>query len=366
MVFGLFKKSKNKENKRESALYQYVKVKDKIKQTDDSVTIIFEQPDEKLIYKAGQYITCVCNIDDKEERRSYSLNSSPFSEEPPAITIKRDKEGKVSNYFIDHVKPGDELKIIRPMGNFTTDFNPDNQRHLVLIGAGSGITPLMSLLTSALYQEPQSKVTLIYGNRYEDQVIFKDQLDDLTEKYSGRFLVHHIISQPSDNWQGLKGRLNAEILKSLTKELIADDKTEFYLCGPQGMMQTTEEYLESVKVPKEKIRKESFVASPEIKEVKVMDKDENQEKEVTVLLDGEEFTFKVQPGDTILETALDHDIDMPYSCQSGICTTCRCKMISGEIEMEETEGLTDEELQEGYVLVCVGRPVTENVKLSVE
>ena len=364
-MLGLFKRRKKKQGKK-AASYRYLKVKDINKQTADSVTIVFEQPEEKIEYKAGQYITCICDLEDKEERRAYSLSTSPYMNEPLSITIKKEDGGKVSNYFYDHLKPGDELKIIQPMGNFTTAFNEDNQRHLIMIGGGSGITPLMSLITSALEIEKHSFITLIYGNRNEDTIIFKDKLSELEDKYPDRIKVHHVLSRPSSNWRGIKGRLDPETLNNIMKESPEYYQTEFFLCGPRGLMQMVEDTLKDNEVSDDHIHKESFVASSEIEDVEIVKKPLDQPKEVTILYDGEEYTIEVVPGKTILETALDNDIDLPYSCQSGICTTCRCKKLEGEIEMEETEGLTDEELKEGYVLVCVGHPLTKKVKLEVE
>ena len=365
-MLGLFKRKKSKKKEKKTASYRYLKVKDVAKQTSDSVTITFDQPEEKIAYRAGQYITCICNLEDKEERRSYSLSTSPYLDKSLSITIKKEDGGKVSNYFYEHLKPGDELKIIQPMGNFTTEFNENNQRHLVMVGGGSGITPLMSLLISALEVEKNSFITLIYSNRNEDTIIFKDKLDELEDKYPDRLKVHHVLSRPSSSWRGIKDRLNADEFNDILKKSPQYEQTEFFLCGPQGLMQMVESTLKGKQVPGEHIHKESFVASTEIEDIEVVKKGSDEPKEVTILYYGEEYKIKVPPGKTILETALDNDIDIPYSCQSGICTTCRCKRLEGEIEMEETEGLTDEELEEGYVLVCVGHPKSDKVKVEVE
>jgi len=357
-MLGLFKKKK-----KDKHFYDYLTVKDLQWHGKNAATIAFEAPEEPFDYKSGQYLTVIADVEGKEERRSYSLSSSPFLDKHPAITIKREEGGKVSGYLIDHLKPGDQVKVIKPMGKFTTDYDPKNKRHLVFIGGGSGITPLYSILKSALNQEPESKVTLIYSNRDDENVIFKEELQQLAVKHNDRFTYYQTFSRPGDSWAGEKGRLDQKKLASvLGDELKAN---EYYLCGPQGLMKTAEEYL------KEKgcvnVFKESFVASDEIKNIKVVEAEgQRKASEVTVIDGGEEYVFTVEPDKTILETALDNGIDLPYSCQSGICTTCRCKKLDGEVEMETSEGLTDGEIEEGYVLICVGHAKSDKVKLDLE
>ncbi|MFW5760258.1 MAG: 2Fe-2S iron-sulfur cluster-binding protein [Cyclobacteriaceae bacterium] len=357
-MLGLFKKKKKKEHR-----YDYLTVKELQWHGKNAATIVFEAPEDTFEYKPGQYLTIITEVDGKEERRSYSLNSSPYIDKNPAVTIKREEGGKVSGYLIDNLKPGDELKIIKPMGKFTTDFDPKNKRHLVFIGGGSGITPLYSILRSALEKEPESKVTLLYGNRDEENVIFKDKLQQLKNQYSDRFTYFHTLSQPGESWTGEKGRLDQEKLSAvLGDELKAN---EYFLCGPQGMMKMAEEYLKGQGCVN--VFKESFVASDEIKNIKIVESaGKRKPSEVTVIDGGEEYTFTVEPDKSILETALDNGIDLPYSCQSGICTTCRCKKLEGEVEMEVSEGLTDDEIAEGYVLICVGHAKSDKVRLDLE
>lgn len=357
-MLGLFKKKKKKEHR-----YDYLTVKELQWHGKNAATVVFEAPEDTFEYKPGQYLTIITEVDGKEERRSYSLNSSPYIDKNPAVTIKREEGGKVSGYLIDTLKPGDEVKIIKPMGKFTTDFDPSNKRHLVFIGGGSGITPLFSILTSALEQEPETKVTLVYGNRDEENIIFKEELPKLQEKYGDRFNLYHTLSQPGESWTGEKGRIDREKLAAvLGDELKAN---EYYLCGPQGMMKTAEEYLKEQGCVN--VFKESFVASDDIKNIKVVEAEgKRKASEVTVIDGGEEYTFTVEPDKSILETALDNGIDLPYSCQSGICTTCRCKKLEGEVEMEVSEGLTDDEIAEGYVLICVGHAKSDKVRLDLE
>lgn len=360
MVFNLFKKKKEKR----SAIYEFLKVSKVRRETPDAITIVFDNPKSgKLEYKAGQYLTLICTVNGKEERRCYSLSSSPFTHELPAITVKRDKSGQVSNYLIDRIKEGDEIKIIKPAGKFTTDFDESNKRHVVLIAGGSGITPLMSILLSLLEKESKSHATLIYCNVNEESIIFKDRLEELKSHYPQRLTLIHILSRPSENWTGLRGRLTPESFRIILRDFPVFEQTEYFLCGPKGLMDMAEQVLLSEEVKAVNIRKESFTAKEIVDSIVAPP---IEISEVTVYLDNEEYNFTVKSGKRILETALDHDIDMPYSCQSGICTTCRCKLLEGEVEMEEDEGLSDEEIAQGYVLVCVGYPKTPKVKLRVE
>jgi ring-1,2-phenylacetyl-CoA epoxidase subunit PaaE len=358
MVFSLFKKKK--ENNKPGI--DSLRVKEVIRETPDAITIVFEHPEkDPLPYKAGQYITCICEFDGKEERRCYSLNTSPHGEDLPAITIKKDPEGKVSNFLFDHIKAGDVIKTLPPAGNFTTEFHQANKRHLVMIAGGSGITPLMSILLSTIIKEPESFITLIYANRDEGSIIFKKRLEKLAIEKPEQLRIVHVLSKPSDDWPGIKGRLTEETLKKILDESPQYENSEYFICGPAGLMQMSENFLIARGIGRDKIRKERFTVEETEKEPgNVVPGD------VTVLLNNQEYTFHVKPDKTILEAALDNDIDMPYSCQSGICTTCRCMRLEGEVKMDEDEGLTDEEISEGYVLICVGHPLTPKVKLRSE
>ncbi len=256
------------------------------------------------------------------------------------------------------------------MGQFTTEYNKNNKRHLILFAGGSGITPMMSIIKSILTQEPESICSLIYCNRDHDSIIFKSQLDHLQSEYEGRLHVVHVLDNAPMNWQGYSGLLNPEMLKKLF-ERIPDwgaEKTTYLMCGPEGMMKNVDSLLALQHIPKEKIFKESFVAG-------VLDKEKKAEAptpsgaltahEVTIRYDGQEYKVKVEPNRFILETALDQGIDLPYSCQSGLCTACRGKAISGKVKLDEEEGLSQSERDEGYVLTCVGHPLTDDVVIEI-
>lgn len=366
-MFGLFKKDKKEETKSGPHYYD-LKIKQIVQETKDAISIVFEQPaNGKLAYKSGQFLTLIVNIGGKDVRRSYSLCSSPFLDESPAVTVKRVDNGVMSNWLADNLKPGSSIKVMEPMGQFTTEYVKTNKRHIVMFAGGSGITPMMSIIKSLLTQEPDSIVSLIYCNRNVDSVIFRDSLETWETKYEGRLHVIYILDEAPMNWQGYSGLLNHDMLVKLF-ERIPDwgiDKTTYLMCGPEGMMKNVETLLDAHKIPRAKIFKESFVTGTIDKEKKEVATTGNKAREVTIRYDGNEFKFMVEPNRTILETALDQGIDLPYSCQSGLCTACRGKALSGKVKLDEEDGLSQSEKNEGYVLTCVGHPITDDVVIEI-
>ena len=371
MAFNFFKKSKSKEESKEkpSNVPQYfdLKVTDVVQETSDAISIVFEQPNTPISYKSGQFLTLIADINGKEVRRAYSLCSSPFTERNLAVAVKRVEQGIMSNWLAENLKAGDTLKIMEPMGVFTTEYDTANRRHFVMFAGGSGITPMLSIMKSMLTQEPESKVTLVYANRNANSIIFKTALEQLEATYQDRFKTIHVLDAAPEDWQGPAGLLSPEILQPLYDEIPDKEGTTFLLCGPQGMMHTVEAFLETQNVPKDRIMKESFVsdaAAANGTEAKAAGEG-IVTREVTVIYDGEKHKFEVEPSSTILETALDRGIDLPYSCQSGLCTACRGKCLSGKVKLDEEEGLSEEEMAEGYVLTCVGHPLTDDVVIEI-
>jgi ring-1,2-phenylacetyl-CoA epoxidase subunit PaaE len=373
MAFSFFKKSNKpgKEANHGGPKYHELTIKDIVEETKDAITIVFFQPDSgKVSYKAGQFLTLIAPVNGKEVRRAYSLCSSPFVDADLAVTVKRVDNGLMSNWLPENLKVGDKLKVMEPMGQFTTEFVATNKRHIIMFAGGSGITPLMSIIKSTLAQEPDSICSLIYCNRDIDSVIFRNALDEMQTVDEGRLHVIHILDNAPMNWQGYSGLLNHEMLSKLF-ERIPDwgiEKTTFLMCGPEGMMKNVDTLLEARKISKDKIFKESFVQG-------IIDKAGKTEattasaprvaREVTIRYDGQEFKVMVPPDKAILETALDQGIDLPYSCQSGLCTACRGKALSGQVKLDEEEGLSRSERDEGYVLTCVGHPLTDDVIIEI-
>ena len=234
-------------------------MKEIIKETDEAITIVFDKSD--LIYEPGQFLTLLMTIDEQEVRRSYSLCTSPHTDQYPAVTVKRVASGKVSNFLSDTLKVGDAITIQAPAGNFTTDLHPNQARHLVMFGGGSGITPIMSLIKSVLNKEPASKISLIYANRDEDTIIFREHLHQLLSRYPERFHLVHMLENVTTRFACRGGLITPEAVPDLLADLPFQEKTtEYFLCGPQGMMDNVLDGLRALEIPTHLIHKESFVA----------------------------------------------------------------------------------------------------------
>ncbi|WP_375417807.1 2Fe-2S iron-sulfur cluster-binding protein [uncultured Hymenobacter sp.] len=369
-------------------MYLTLTVVDITHETPDAATIHLERADRQPIpSQPGQFLTLLlpCGPDGKTERRAYSLSSTPHDAPRLAVTVKRVAGGLVSNYLLDTVQVGQELQAMAPLGNFTLVPSPKAARSLVLIGAGSGITPLMSMLKAVLKTESQSHVLLIYGNRNEESVIFQQQLSELEAQSGGRLQVEHVYSQPTGPTRPHQhtGRLNRTTLLRILEQRhqFPAEQAEYFLCGPEGLMAETRAALELLNVPASRIRRESFVAAADTVEAAAASAataspagastsptppgGAKGSRPVKIQYEGSEYVLDVSPSQTILEAALDLDIDLPYSCQAGLCTACRGKCLSGEVTLDEREGLSDAELKQGYILTCVGHPVTDDVVIEI-
>ena len=373
MAFSFFKKSekpKKEETHSSGPKYYDLLVKNIVQETKDAISIVFAHPAAgKINYKSGQFLTLIITMNGKEIRRAYSLCSSPFVDQDLAVTVKRVEDGLMSNWLADNLKVGSTLKVMEPIGKFTTEYKTDNKRHIILFAGGSGITPMMSLIKSTLVQEPNSICSLIYCNRDIDSIIFKSELEKLEITDEGRLHVIHVLDNAPMNWQGYSGLLNHDMLTKLFERIpdwgIAN--TTYLMCGPEGMMKNVESLLDKRSIPKEKIFKESFVQGTINKEDKKQPavSGEPKAREVTIRYDGQEYKVLVPANKAILETALDQGIDLPYSCQSGLCTACRGKALSGQVKLDEEEGLSQSERAEGYVLTCVGHPMSDDVVIEI-
>lgn len=348
-----------------------LKVSKLVKLNKEAVAINFDIPEElKNIFKYthGQFISIQANIKGEKYRREYSICSSPYYENEFVIASKKIGNGIVSNYLYDELREGDILEVFPPNGKFFTELSPSNEKYYFLIGGGSGITPLMSILKSVLHVEPKSKVILYYGSADEEGIIFRDELISLQKKYADRFKLYFTLTNAVGSWNGLKGMINTIDLMNLMKDNLGVKslEAEFFICGPVEMMEKTKSDLMGQKVDQKKIHIEYFTA-PVIHDEyvpEVEDLDETKERNIEIILDGENHVITVKPGANILDAAIKSDLDPPFSCKSGICTTCRAKLYSGKVRMDEREGLSDSEIDEGYILTCQSHPLTDNVKLE--
>ncbi len=341
-----------------------------VRETPEAVSICFENPDKQVFnFIPGQYLTLKVNIDGHRFNRAYSLSSCPYTDADLVVTVKVTPGGKVSTWINQSLKEGMQMEILPPLGNFTALLNPANNKHYILIGAGSGITPLMSILRSVLHLEPNSKITLLYGNRDENSIIFEKTLKALKEQNPNRLEVIHSLSQGSSEWTGNKGRLNIEKIKELLEHIPTQSNNEYFICGPSGMMAEAKEYLKIAGIPTIQIHEEHFSAPLTHADEDEQPKSAGNEPipaQVTVILDGKESQIQVKPSESILDACLDHDIDPPYACMIGSCCTCKAKLISGKVIMDDREGLSDKEIAAGYILTCQSHPITEDVTVNYD
>ena len=358
-----------------------LRVSRKQTQTSDASVIYLEVPEAlkaTFDYTAGQYLTLKVDIDGQEERRAYSMCTSPLDGEL-GVCVKRLPGGKVSNYLLDQLHPGATLAVMPPDGRFVAEVDAAQRRAYYLVGAGSGITPLMSIARTVLATEVGSSVHLLYGNRSEQTIIFRDELAALERDYAGQFTVDHILSQPAKrkagglggmfgkkvtDWAGRVGRIDVQELERFLSEREArTERRAYYICGPGAMIDTVEKALLRKGIPAEQIHTERFVVE------EVADADRIQgtaDGAVKVTLDGQVIEVTVASDKTILEALVDAGYNPPYSCTSGACSTCIAKVTSGEVKMDVNHALDPDEVEEGYCLTCQAHPVTGGVEVSYD
>jgi ring-1,2-phenylacetyl-CoA epoxidase subunit PaaE len=358
--------------------FHKLKVSEVKNEIAEAVSVSFDVPaelKESFNFLPGQYTTLKMNVGGENVNRSYSFCSSPFLDEPLTIAVKRVAGGKGSNYINDNFKPGVEIEVMEPLGNFHSPLAESNEKHYILFGGGSGITPLMSILKSVLVKEPKSKVTLFYGNRNEDSIIFKDTLELLSAKYRDRLKIVHVLDLPLRTWIGYSGFMVKDMALRLLRENtnLNFQQAEFFICGPTPMMKSVEEALGLLQIPKEKIHIEYFTAKAEEDKqaatagtVVPTAEPFTGRTRVKIIYDGNEREFEVSEKETILEAALDAGYDPPYSCMVAACCTCRAKLVSGKVEMDDRESLTDSEIAKGYVLTCQSHPKSNGIVLNYD
>ncbi len=318
--------------------------------TADSRLVTFEVPADlvdEYRYEQGQHITLRAVVDGAEVRRSYSI-VEPVSAATLRVAVKRINDGVFSTYVEEQLEPGDILDVMSPTGRFNVPLLPDRARHHVAVAAGSGITPLMSIIATTLEEEPQSRFTLVYGNRTTDSVMFAERLEAMA---GDRLVVHHVLSREPGAEH--VGRVSAELLR----QLVPDAVDTWFVCGPQGLVDELTTALDG-----ERVLTEVFHTEPTHAEIGL-----DVESAVTVALDGTEATFALRSsGDTILDAALQQGLEPPYSCAGGACGTCRAKVVLGRAVMDQNHVLATEEITAGYVLTCQAHPVTEEVRLDYD
>ncbi|GAB3046715.1 2Fe-2S iron-sulfur cluster-binding protein [Spirosoma pulveris] len=336
-------------------------------EASDTKSYFLESVDGRSVrHRAGQFLTIILMHNGHEVRRSYSLSSA--ANEPLRLTIKRVENGEISRYLLDTLQVGDELKSLHPAGRFTVD--QQTAGDLVLLGAGSGITPLFAVIKEVLWTEPSRRITLLYSSPHERNIIFRKELDELQTQYPDRFRLIYLLSNPSDDWNGLRGRLNNVMLERLLPDLVgtSDRQTlRFYICGPGDYMRTAQFTIVFSGFRPDQIRREDFVIKPV-----VLTPPPTLAQDRTVLLrirqrEGEprEVEIQVPAYKSVLQAALDEEIKLPYSCRGGRCSTCVARCTSGSVHMIINDVLTERDLSEGWVLTCTGYPESDGVVIEI-
>lgn len=344
------------------AQFQTLTISDITRQTDQCVTLTFDVPANlkaDYTFKAGQYITLKTNIKDQEVRRDYSLCSSPSSGKL-TVAVKAVPNGTFSTYANSSLKIGDTLEVAKPQGRFVFEPIATEKRTIAAFAAGSGITPILSIAKTVLDQEPNSHFVLVYGNKTLKDTIFLQDLLDLQHQYKDRFDIQFLYSQSQEN-NALFGRIEKStvnlIVKNKYKHVTID---AFYLCGPEGMINTVKDVLAENNIEDTKINFELFTAStvPTDKNTEVVTEGNTA---ITVTVDDETQTFTMSQKQTILEAALKEDLDAPYSCQGGVCSSCIARVTDGKALMRQNNILTDAEVAEGLILTCQAHPTTPTI-----
>ena len=343
-----------------------------------SVAITFDIPSDsrdKFHFEPGQFLTLRADVNGQDVRRNYSI-SSPRSQllqrGELEIGIRPVEGGVFSNWAATQLKSGDTLKVMPPEGRFT--IKKPRAIHRVGFAAGSGITPILSIAATTLEEQNESKFTLIYGNRRMSSVMFNEALQDLKDRFPGRFTMIHILSQQAQEVDLLQGRIDAHKVKAIVDALLpAKSMDEVFICGPEAMIEVTEKALIDAGVPANRVHSERFTTSTSQAHKVQADMDASKEKtasaksvHMTIVLDGKEHEVALSPDEHVLDAALNAGLDLPFSCKAGVCSTCRCKVTQGEVTMDKNFTLEADEMAQGFALSCQARAATQKLVISFD
>ncbi|MEO7445877.1 MAG: 1,2-phenylacetyl-CoA epoxidase subunit PaaE [Ferruginibacter sp.] len=345
------------------------------KETPDCVTLTFNVPpglQEKFTFKEGQNITLKTSINGEEVRRSYSLCAAPH-EGKLKVAVKKVSGGIFSSFANENLQVGDTIEVLPPTGNFfSREIINTSQRYLA-IAAGSGITPVISIIKESLHTNLSASFTLLYGNKNSDSIIFFDELEDLKNRYMQRLQVIYVLSREHTEIPLQNGRIDAEKLASLKNILSFKNYHEIFLCGPEELIFTSRDFLLAEGIPASRIHFELFTIPGQAKSVvenkieNILTSDTGDHAQVTVKLDGRSFSFPLNyNGLNILDAALKQGADLPYACKGGVCCTCKARLTSGEIIMDVNYALEEEEVAAGYILTCQAHPRSPDVSIDFD
>lgn len=355
------------------ALFHSLRVKDIYKETTDCSVVTFDVPVDlyqDFSFNAGQHLTLKAIINGEDVRRSYSLCSSPL-EQQWKVAVKQIPGGLFSTYVNQELQAGDILEVMAPSGKFGVPVDTQKKKNYVAFAAGSGITPMLSIIKTHLAAEPDATFKLFYLNRTVKSIIFKEEVEQLRNQYFGRFEIFYFLTKEQRDIELFNGRFNSEKLQTLTKTLIDVSSTdEVFICGPEEMIFLIRDELVAAGLEKEKVHYELFVtglSEEDKKRAARLAEQKVEGVEVTIIDGGKEFHFTMTDEyDNILDAALGAGADLPFACKGGVCSTCKCKVEGGNVEMKINYALEEDEVAQNLVLSCQAVPTTERVKVNFD
>ncbi len=340
------------------------------KETEDTVSIAFTIPSDlqqDYSFQSGQYLTLRATIDGEDTRRSYSLCSSPFENEW-RVAVKRVEGGKFSNFANEKLTVGQAMEVMTPTGNFHVNISESNKKSYVLIAAGSGITPIISIAKSVLKDEPESDVTLFYGNKGFASIIFREEIEALKNRYMDRLRVVHVLSRESLGNAIQKGRINKEKLEKLYTAFLSNTTIDaVFVCGPESMIHDTKEVLGQYVNDPKCIHFELFTTSAPVAAAASVSNEPTVASNIKVIIDGDTIDFALDSdGDSILDAATKAGGDLPFACKGGVCCTCKAKVLEGTAKMNVNYALEADEVEAGYILTCQAHPTSKTLTVSFD
>jgi ring-1,2-phenylacetyl-CoA epoxidase subunit PaaE len=353
--------------------FHRLKIKELYKETDDCSVVSFEVPaalSEEFKYRQGQHLTLKADINGEDTRRSYSLCSSPLDNEW-TVAVKLIPGGKFSTYVNDSLQTGDVLEVMAPSGNFGVEVEPNKEKNYLFFAAGSGITPMLSMIKAHLAKEPSATGKLFYVNKTAKSIIFKEELEQLRNTYFGRLEIYYFLTKEKRDIDLFNGRFDNDKMRVLASTFIdIPDTSEVFLCGPEDMVNFVSEYLIKAGLPQNLVHFELFVSglSEEDKQRTARLAQQNVEGVEVVIVDGgKEFQFTMTKDyDNILDAALGAGADLPFACKGGVCSTCKCEVLEGSVEMKVNYALDEGEVAQNFVLSCQSVPTSDKVKVDFD
>ena len=348
-----------------------LKIKNLIKDTTDCVVIEFDVPEtekEAFAYKQGQYLTLKAMLDGEDVRRNYSLCSSPL-ENHYSVAVKLVEGGKFSTYANEVLQVGDTLEVMPALGKFFTEVSPKHSKNYVAFAAGSGITPIMSIMKTVLLAEPESQFTLFYGNQQVQSIIFKEEIEGLKNQYLERLTVFHFLTRERLDAPLFNGRFTPHKMEEIFAKLLDTEAVdEYFMCGPEEMVFCVKDALAEKGVAKEKVHFELFTTENS-KYAKARPPRESSgiTSKVVIIDGGKSFEFDLPDGDTsILDGAMKQGADLPFACKGGVCCTCKAKLLEGKVDMDVNYALEHDEVEAGFILTCQAHPTTLKVVVDFD